>query len=68
MKRDVIYAAIIGGVVGAILAMAAGSFAPLAAQSGSSQGDFDVITCTSLLVKRADGKRGVSISADEDGG
>ena len=61
MKRDVIYAAVIGGIVGAILVMAAGSFAPLGAQSQSSQGDFDVITCTKLRVMSADGTRGVMI-------
>ena len=68
MKRELIYAAVIGGVVGAVLVAAAGSFAPLAAQSESSQGDFDVITCTKLRMMSADGTRGVMIFADEDGG
>ena len=67
MKRELIYAAVIGGVVGAVLVAAAG-FAPLGAQSESSQGDFDVITCTKLRMMSADGTRGVMIFADEDGG
>ena len=67
MKRELIYAAVIGGVVGAVLVAAAGSFAPLGAQS-QSDGNFGAITCTSLQVKRADGARGVLINADEDGG
>ena len=38
MKRDVIYAAIIGGVVGAVLVAAAGSFAQGQARSAKRDG------------------------------
>ena len=51
MKRDVIYTAIIGGVVGAILAMAAGSFSPLGAQNDVKNAEFRTITCLRLVVR-----------------
>ena len=66
MKRELIYAAVIGGVVGAVLVAAAGSFAPLGAQSGTD-GHFDEITCTDLKVMSPDGTRQVSIFASEYG-
>ena len=67
MKRELIYAAVIGGVVGAVLVAAAGLFAPLGAQSGTD-GHFDEITCTDLKVMSPDGTRGVSLFARNGGG
>ncbi len=54
MKRELIYAAVIGGVVGAILTMVVGSFSPVGAQSQSDV-SFGKITCTELVVENPDG-------------
>ena len=51
MKQDAIYAAIIGGVVGAVLVMAAGSFAPLGAQNDVKDAEFGTITCDEVRVR-----------------
>ena len=62
MKRELIYAAVIGGVVGAVLVAAAGSFAPLGAQS-QSDGNFGKITCSELEVVSPNGKNHVWLLA-----
>ena len=51
MKRELIYAAVIGGVVGAVLVMAAGSLAPLGAQNEAADAEFGTITCSKLVVR-----------------
>ena len=51
MKRELIYAAVIGGVVGAVLVMAAGSFSPLGAQNDVADAEFGTITCRRLVVR-----------------
>ena len=51
MKRELIYAAVIGGVVGAVLVMAAGSLAPLGAQNEVADAEFGTITCSKLVVR-----------------
>ena len=68
MKQDAIYAAIIGGVVGAVLVMAAGSFAPLGAQNDVKDAEFGTITCDEVRVRGADGYASVVINSEEDGG
>ena len=56
MKRELIYSAVVGGVVGAVLVMAAGSFSPLRAQNEVADAEFGTITCRRLVV-RYDGIR-----------
>ena len=50
MKRKEVLCAVIGGVVGAVLVMAAGSIAPLGAQNEAADAEFGTITCRELLV------------------
>ena len=50
MKRELIYAAVIGGVVGAVLVMAADSIAPLGAQNDVKDAEFGKITCSMIQV------------------
>ena len=69
MKRELIYAAVIGGVCRGVL-NGNGNWvclAPLGAQSGTD-GHFDEITCTDLKVMSPDGTRGVSLFARNGGG
>lgn len=63
-RKRVLFAlfAVIGGVVGAVLVMASGSFSPLGAQS-ESKGNFDEITCRKIRVVASDGKLAVLISS-----
>ena len=69
MKRELIYAAVIGGVVGAVLVMAAGSFSPLGAQSQfQMEGYFDTIVCRYLKVIGTGGKTMVELAVNEEGG
>ena len=73
MKRELIYAAVIGGVVGAVLVMAAGSFSPLGAQNEVADAEFGTITCSKLVVRYDDSSYTTEISptsvkvSDEDG-
>ena len=48
-RKEALYA-VIGGVVGAVLTMAAGSFSPLGAQDGAVDLNVGEITCTGLKV------------------
>ena len=48
--------AVIGGVVGAVLTMAAGSLAPLGAQNEVREAEFGTITCRKIKVVDAEGK------------
>ena len=70
MTRKEALFAVIGGVVGAVLVMAAGSFAPLGAQNDRREAEFGKITCTELEVVHAHRPRnpGVRIIVDEHGG
>ena len=73
MRRKEVLYAVIGGVVGAVLVMAAGLFSPLGAQNEVADAEFGTITCRKLVV-RYDGFRlateidpfGVRVS-EEDG-
>ena len=57
--------AVIGGCVGAAVAMVSCSFFPLGAQS---QGDkFGEITCTGLKIVAQDGKTGVALGTGAEG-
>ena len=69
MKRELIYAAVIGGCCRGGSGGNGGGFglAPLGAQSGTD-GHFDEITCTDLKVMSPDGTRGVSLFARNGGG
>ena len=67
-RKEVLFAAVIGGVVGAVLTMAAGSFSPLGAQNEVRDAEFRKITCTGLRVEGADGARAVSLGAVGNGG
>ena len=51
MTRKEALCAVIGGVVGAVLVMAVGSFAPLGAQSEVADAEFGTITCSKLVVR-----------------
>ena len=65
MRRKEVLFAVIGGVVGAVLTMAAGSFAPLRAQDESN---VEEITCTGLKVVDAAGRSRVVLGVIEGGG
>ena len=45
MRRKEALYAVIGGIVGAVLTIAAGSFSPLEAQNEVGDAEFDTITC-----------------------
>lgn len=59
--------AVIGGVVGAVMTIAAGLVLPLGAQS-SAEHAFGKVTCTELEVLRPDGKPAVLLSVTNDSG
>ena len=61
MKRREVLFAVIGGVVGAVLVLAAGAFAPLGAQNEAADAEFDTITCRKLV------SEGCPAHADWDG-
>lgn len=63
MKRDVIYAAIIGGVVGAVLVLAAGAIAPEVKDA-----KFREVACRALKVVDAAGESVVFMYAAPFGG
>ena len=50
MRRKKALYAVVGGVVGAVLVMVAGSFSPLGAQNELSDTEFGTITCESIRV------------------
>ena len=74
MRRKEALFAVIGGVVGAVLVMVVGSFAPLRAQDEVADAEFGTITCSKLVV-RYDGSPyateisplHVKVSVDGDG-
>ena len=68
IKRELVCASVIGGIIGAVLTMAAGSFSPLGAQNEVRDAEFREITCTGLRVEGADGARAVTLGAVGNGG
>ena len=66
MNRKGSLYAVIGGVVGAVLTMAAGHVMPIGAQNGDAT--FGEITCTKLNVVDVAGETKVSLGTREDGG
>ena len=60
-KREVLFAAVIGGVIGAVLVMAAGSIAPLGAQNDVTDAEFGTITCRAIEVVDSEGNSEISI-------
>ena len=67
MKRELVYAAAVGGCVGALMTVALGFVLPLGAQSESDI-YFRKVTCGALEVVRPDGTPLVSIGVGETGG
>ena len=57
MRRKEVLFAVIGGIVGAVLTMAAGSFSPLGAHDEKANLNVGEITCTRLSVVDEDGLR-----------
>ena len=68
MKRREVLFAVIGGMVGAVLVMAAGSFSPLGAQNEVRDAEFGNIRCRNIVVADSEGNTNVAIFADEHGG
>ena len=66
MRRKESLYAVIGGVVGAVLAMAAGHVVPIGAQNGDAT--FGAITCTELRVLDVAGRTGTLVGHDDNGG
>ena len=50
MRRKELLLAVVGGVVGAVLTMAAGLYSPLGAQNELEGVEFRTITCNKILV------------------
>ena len=68
MRRREVLFAVIGGVVGGVLVMAAGSFTPLGAQNEVREVYFDEIRCRQIVVDYPNGMPAILLSAVEDGG
>ena len=68
MRRKEMFYAVIGGVVGAILVMAAGSFSPLGAQNEVRDAEFETITCRTIRVVNSEGNERIRLVASERGG
>ena len=58
MRRKETLCAVIGGIVGAVLAMASGAVLPLGAQNQAADVEFGTIICRELQVVEAD-RRGL---------
>ena len=68
LKKQALFAALIGGVIGAVLVMAAGSIAPLGAQNEVKDVEFGKITCTELTVVFPNGEPAATILPAGHGG
>ena len=68
MLRKQVLAAVIGGIVGAVLVMAVGTIAPLGAQNEVKDAKFGKITCTELSVVFPNGERAATILPAGRGG
>ena len=74
MRRKEVLFAVIGGIVGAVLVMATGSFSPLGAQNEAVDLHVGEITCTGLKVVDEEGvlrvglmDEGIASVLDKDG-
>lgn len=68
MRRKEMLYAVIGGIVGTVLTMAAGALAPLGAQDEPVDLNAGKITCRELDVVDADGNLRAGLNASEYGG
>ena len=68
MRRKEALFAVIGGVVGAVLVMAAGLLSPLGAQNAVRDVEFGKITCREIRVVDTEGEALVVIDRREHGG
>ncbi|MDE0298093.1 MAG: hypothetical protein OXN17_05640 [Candidatus Poribacteria bacterium] len=68
LRKHVFAAAVIGGVVGAVLVMAVGLIAPLEAQNEAKDVEFGKITCTELTVVFPNGEPAATILPAGHGG
>ena len=66
MRRKEVLFAVIGGIVGAVLVMATGSFSPLGAQNEVREVYFDEIRCRRINVVDGEGVTRVYITAAEN--
>ena len=67
MRRKEVLFAVIGGVVGAVLTMAAGSFSQLGAQDDVKDAEFGKITCREIVVVDSD-NIGIHMDVERYGG
>ena len=68
MHRKEVLFAVIGGFVGAVLAMAGGVILPLGAQNEVRDVEFGTVTCRGMKVVDSEGKLGVLIFNGDYGG
>ena len=68
MKKQLIYAATIGGCIGALVTVALSLVVPLEAKNEVRDASFGEITCRRLLVRGEDEMLQVMIESDDDGG
>ena len=61
-KKEMLFSAVIGGVIGAVLVMTAGAIAPLGAQNELKAAVFESITCKRIWVVDEDGNLAVGIT------
>ena len=61
-KKEMLFSAVIGGVIGAVLVTVAGSIAPLGAQNDVKDAVFESITCKRIWVVDEDANLAVSIN------
>ena len=62
-KKEVLFAAVIGGVIGAVLVMAVGLIAPLGAQIEVKDAKFGTITCTGINIVDETGSMRITLSS-----
>ena len=68
-KKEVLVAAVIGGVIGAVLVMVVGSLSPLGAQNELGDVEFGKITCRRLEVAEpSNGETKITLGSDGDYG
>lgn len=64
MRRKEMFNAVIGGIVGAVLVMTAGSIVPLGAHNEVKGVEFGQITCRRIEVLDSDGEKRVIINGE----
>ena len=70
-RKEVLFAAVVGSLVGAVLTMVCGLFMPFGAQSqseGAPDGVFGTTTCRGMKVVDSEGKLGVLVFNGDYGG